>query len=110
VVSIAVDKNKIRNSRQVYRLLADPDKVTTGDTLKGWVLEFLVAAGGRMYREEMVMHFSKRLARRRPEVACRPTTLLSYQVRVLRDEKVLQVVNPDGTVVKTQCRAPTVRK
>ena len=100
---------KIRNPKHVYRLMVDPEKVVVRDNLQGWILDLLVKAGGRMTREDMVKKFSRMLARRRPELSIRHTSVLSAHQRVLRDMGVLQIIGTDGKPIPTRKRISLVK-
>lgn len=95
----------IRNTKYQYRLLVDPDRLTLGNNIQGWLLNILVKAGGTMDRVELVRQFSAVLKRQRPKNKLRPSTLLSHHQRVLRDQGIIQIQNANGVVITTTPRS-----
>jgi hypothetical protein len=100
---------KIRNPSHVYQLKVDPERIVERDTLQGWILDILVDAGGRMLREDMVKKFTQRLRRKRPDLALRPTSVLSTHQRVLKDQKLISILDERGREIPTRKRVSAVR-
>lgn len=103
-------KTKIRKRAAVYRLLVDPERVVPGDNIHGWILDILIAAGGRMSREDMVRKFTTMLRRKRPQIAVRPSSVLSKHQRYLQDQNVLQIVDAAGKPVAPRKRVSLLRR
>lgn len=99
----------LRNSKNTYRLLVDPERITTPDTVQGWILDILVKAGGTLPRDEMVRRFTNVLKRRRPKVTVRATSVLSAHQRILKDMKMIQITGDDGRPIQTRKRVSLVK-
>lgn len=100
---------KTRNSKYVYRLMVDPERVVIRDNISGWILDILVKAGGQVPREDMVRKFSQLLKRRRPDGSVRPSSVLSAHQRILKDAKIIQITDQSGKPVPTRKRVSLVK-
>jgi hypothetical protein len=95
---------RIRNSKCTYRLIVDPERIELTDSIASWILDILIKAGGTVSRPEMVDKFTKVLKRRRPDLAVRPTSVLSTQQRILKDRGIIQITDSKGRPIPTRLR------
>ena len=93
-----------------YNLVVDPDRLDTKkDIIRNYILRILVKNGGHVSRENMVRAFTRELNKRRPHLKQPATTVLSYHQRLLRDARIIKLVDDKGKIVRTKARSDVPR-